>query len=624
MCRAHCTDCVYPSGPSASLNRTPDSARRRRQTRSSSGTATPGRRVRATIPDPIAGADDSILGPPGLGTDPIPILGPSPNVSTAASRPSGWPVQDQGASEEESPLALGSADDQQHNLHIVGPAVTSDNQVLSDYLSSMPGATRGSRLIIPVPGNRSKPVLFTMVQKRPLGLAVNRSPSAEKLEMIERLIEPFENDVIDLYFNKVNVSFPLLDESSFRRQFQEHKDRISPALISSLYAHSIAFWESSPILSQQRCPDKRFIWNLANEAIYSELYVSPGMSIIEAILLNVGGRPTTSLIGNGVLLGSAVAMSHSLGLHHNPMQWEIPESEKNLRLKIWWALWIHDKWTSLAHGTPPHISRTSFNVPKPTIECLCESGSPRANTQKASIFIALVELTDVLDLNLRHIYHFEPGKLRNTTHIELALNSWVECLDDNVRRIIIRGTNLDIAGAANLRLAYLTIRLLLERIVLEEDKQLYDAQDNRLLNRYIQARRTSEEILILTQELQPEHLADFWLPSSAFSFPATVSFLLRCALETENSPSGLAQSNSLRIASDLISALRLHKNKNAWDLGDICLAQHAEIVEKLVAMVPAEDPGPDGTLDLQDFTMPDVSVIDQFFPSLWDPLQSAW
>lgn len=200
----------------------------------------------------------------------------------------------------------------------------------------------------------------------------------------------------------------------------------------------------------------------------------------------------------------------------------------------------------------------------------------------------------------------------------------MESLTEEIRRIIIRGTTFEIPGTANLRLSYLTLRLLLERIELEEDKKLYDAQDSRLLNRYIQARRTCEEILILTQELKPEHLADFWLSSSAFSFLATVGFLLRCALETENSPSGLSQSGSLRIASNLISALRLHKNEHAWDVGDVCLVQHADIVEKLLTIAPAEDPTEDGTLDLQDFIIPDVSIIDQFFPSLWDPLQSAW
>ncbi|KAI5464804.1 fungal-specific transcription factor domain-containing protein [Mariannaea sp. PMI_226] len=623
--RAERRHCVFPPGPDSKLAKNTKSGRRRRQTRASSGTVIPPRRVSAPIHGTITGADVSVSEPSDQSADPIPLIEFSSNAPEDVSVPSGWPIQAQTTpGQASSSLVLGSTDDQQHNLHIVGPAATSDSQVLSDYLSSMPGATQGSRLIIAAPGNLSKPVLFTMVQKRPPGLDINRSRSAEKLEIIEKILEPFENDVIDLYFDKVNDSFPLLDETSFRKQYRENKDRISPALIAGLYAHSITFWDSSPILSRRQRPDRRFLWNLTSEATYSELHLSPGMSIIEAIILNVGGRPNTSLIGNGVLLGSAVSMAHSLGLHHNPMQWEIPESEKNLRIKIWWALWVHDKWTSLAHGTPPHISRTHFNVPKPTIHFLCDSESSRMKIKKASIFIDLVELTDVLDLILQHIYHVGPDEPRTTAHLELALNNWVESLKEDTRRVIIRGTGFEIPGTANLRLSYLTVRLVLERIELEEDKKRHDPQDSRLLNRYIQARRTCEEILILTQELKPEHLADFWLSSSAFSFLATVSFLLRCALETENSPSGLAQSGSLRIASDLISILRLHKDKHAWDVGDVCLAQHAEIVEKLLAMAPAEDPASDGTLDLQDFIMPDVSVIDHFFPSLWDPLQSAW
>ncbi|KAI8674817.1 Zn(2)-C6 fungal-type domain-containing protein [Fusarium keratoplasticum] len=464
-----------------------------------------------------------------------------------------------------------------------------------------------------------------MVQKQPLGLDSNRSLPAEKLQVVEKVLEPFMADLLDVYFEKVNSSFPLLDETSFRRQYSINKDGISPALLASLYAHSMTFWGSSPSLSRQRRPDGRFIWNLATEATYSQLYRSPGMSIIEAILLNVGGRPTTSLIGNGVLLGSAIAMAHSLGLNHNPMPWEIPQSEKNLRMRIWWALLVHDKWTSLSHGTPPHISKTQYDVPSPTIENLCEKGSSAEKVSKASIYVALVGLTDVLDLHLNHIYQLRKSdELGDVTHLELALNNWIDSMGDRVRRIIIRGTNLDIPGAPNLRLAYLTVRLLLQRIELEAEKRISNAGDGRLLNCYMEARRTSEEMLILTQELQPEHLADFWLPSSAFSFPAAVSFLLRCALETENSPSGLSQSNSLKIASDLLAALRSHKEKHAWDLGDICLAQHTEVVDKLLAMVPPEDPGPDGASDFSEFAMLDPSFIDQFLPSLWDPLQNAW
>lgn len=131
---------------------------------------------------------------------------------------------------------------------------------------------------------------------------------------------------------------------SFRRQYYENKDRISPAVLACLYAHTLVYWRHSSFLSRHRCPDTRYIWNLVNDAIYSELHLSPGMSTIKAILLNIGGRPSTSLIGNGVLLASAVSMAQALGLNHNPLPWKIPQSEKYLRMKIWWALLIHDRW----------------------------------------------------------------------------------------------------------------------------------------------------------------------------------------------------------------------------------------------------------------------------------------
>ncbi|KAL6918073.1 hypothetical protein FSST1_009568 [Fusarium sambucinum] len=635
MCRAHRTECVYPQkfrvlDPSS----TPKTRRRaKRDSRTS---------VAETLrdgshPGPASVLDDSLIEQSTLsiGPDPIPTSNHgsiqdtvarsvAPVISPLASRNTEWPPQ-QDAQPEESPLALGSNDEQQHNLHIVGPTVTSDNQVLSDYLSAMPSSARGSRIVRPVPGNRSRPVLFTMVQKRPVGLDSNRTFPEERLQLIEKILEPFASGVLDVYFEKVNSSFPLLDEAHFRKQYREKKDSISPALLSCLYAHSIVFWNSSPTLSRHRCPDGRFIWNLATEAIYSQIHRSPGISVIEAAILNIGGREVTSLIGNGVLFASSVAMAHSLGLNHSPIPWEIPQSEKNLRMRIWWALLIHDKWLSLAHGTPPVISSSLNDVPKPLAENLCEEGASSDKMLKATIYIALVGLTEVLDLHLRHVHRLRNADdPRYTTRLELALNSWVENLSDDIRRVVIRGTNLAIPGAANLRLSYLTVRLLSQRIDLEEEKRIREANDSRLLNCYMQARRTAEDILILVQELQAQHLADFWLPSSAFALSTTVSFLLRCALETENSTSGLVQSSSLKIASDLLSTLRSHKEKHAWDLGDICLAQHTEVVEKLLAITPPEDPSAEEPQDFSNFFMSDDAFLDQLFPSLWDPLQNVW
>ncbi|POR33869.1 Putative transcriptional regulatory protein, partial [Tolypocladium paradoxum] len=74
--------------------------------------------------------------------------------------------------------------------------------------------------------------------------------------------------------------------------------------------------------------------------------------------------------------------------------------------------------------------------------------------------------------------------------------------------------------AANLRLACLTTQLLLQRIELESDKQAH-APEERLMNRSTQARRTSEEMLMLMLVQQ------LGVPVSAFAFPATVNFWLR-------------------------------------------------------------------------------------------------
>lgn len=280
----------------------------------------------------------------------------------------------------------------------------------------------------------------------------------------------------------------------------------------------------------------------------------------------------------------------------------------------------------MAHGTPPHIQKSQYDVPPPTIEYLRESSKEGGNNPRfevtAKVFISLVTLSEVLDRFLQYVYCIGREKL-TTSDLELVLHQWVETLEGTCRPIVLRGSHLDITGAANLRLAYLTAKLLLQRIQLEAEKQKDNANEGQVMIRYSAARVTSEEILMLIQDLEPEHLGDFWMSVSSFSFPATVNFLLRCALETENSPEGLIQSHSFRIAHDVIATLRSHQERHKWDLGDICLAQHAEIVEKILAGVAPDEQGGNhsSSLDLQDF---DPSILDHIFPSVWDPLQNAW
>jgi hypothetical protein len=159
---------------------------------------------------------------------------------------------------------------------------------------------------------------------------------------------------------------------------------------------------------------------------------------------------------------------------------------------------------------------------------------------------------------------------------------------------------------------------------LEADKRLDGPDGERIMNRYIQARHTAEEILLLLQDLQAEHFDGFWLPATAFALSATVSFLLRCALETENSLQGLAQSSPFRIAREIMDTLLRYQKQYQWDLADICLAQHTEMVDRILAGTATNEDQSGNSMSVQEFVMPDASILDQYFPSLWDPLQNAW
>lgn len=233
-----------------------------------------------------------------------------------------------------------------------------------------------------------------------------------------------------------------------------------------------------------------------------------------------------------------------------------------------------------------------------------------------------MHLTEVLDHCLEHAYSINlKGPERN---LDLELNKWILTLTGDVRKIVIRGMSLEIPGASNLRLAYLAVRLLLRRIYLDRERQSPDHNPEQLANQVMDVRQIAEDIVVLVQELESAQLGDFWLPVAAFTFVSTVTFLIRCALETEQSAAGLSQSTSLQMAAEFLSSLQSHQENFGWDLADVCLAQHSELVEKLrtstspSTSVPLEDP----TIEARRQFIPDTAFIDAFFPSIWDTLQS--
>lgn len=269
---------------------------------------------------------------------------------------------------------------------------------------------------------------------------------------------------------------------------------------------------------------------------------------------------------------------------------------------------------SLGYGTPPLIHRTQHDIPVLTAEDLYNQGASNDQILASSCFVALTTLTEVLGHCLEQVYHLGSSKTEDTSPFDLEnlLTRWEDSLNDDIRRLVIRGTKLIGPGAANLRLSYLSVKLLIRRSQLDWARvslQIDDIDSQY----YVQARRASEEIVDFVRELDESHLHDFWIPLNAYSLTSATTFLLRCALNSR----GQARNSPLKLAKAMIEVLQSHRRNHAWDLADNCLSNCSDLVEKIET---AYEESSLNTLEFEEL-MPmdmdmdmDIAALNDLFP----------
>jgi hypothetical protein len=108
-------------------------------------------------------------------------------------------------------------------------------------------------------------------------------------------------------------------------------------------------------------------------------FLQPRLQTIQLTLLDLISRPDKNPGGNSIALArvrpfsrllravfaeadvshsaydQAVGAAQLLGLHLDCSTWQLPRWEKNLRKRLFWLLFVMDKWSSLYQGRPPHI-----------------------------------------------------------------------------------------------------------------------------------------------------------------------------------------------------------------------------------------------------------------------------
>lgn len=161
---------------------------------------------------------------------------------------------------------------------------------------------------------------------------------------------------------------PIVSRSQLSKQLSDQA--VPVVLLAAICASALSYVAHDSALLVSGLYDhivEEKLWDMVYRLIQIELR-APRLVALQASLLYLQRVPDhdqwniAETPSKASFRGSTVALAMSLGLHLECRPWGIPSWEKRLRRRLWWAVYLEDKWTSLLLGRPPMIRQDEWDV----------------------------------------------------------------------------------------------------------------------------------------------------------------------------------------------------------------------------------------------------------------------
>lgn len=228
--------------------------------------------------------------------------------------------------------------------------------------------------------------------------------------------------LIDIYFKFVHPHLPVLHKNSFMRQYRNPDPEKKPPLVllNAMFAIASRFSTNPEIIGHGDDPEGFGDEYFARAKKLVDLeYELPRQSSIQALLLMVTYRFTSAKSGGRVwvMLGMAIRMAQDLGMHRNSARWHLPPLETEVRKRLWWTLYVMDRWVSASMGRPLEIDDNDCDVDFPALieqdwkdsDEFSTSRETQEQTKMENIFamkffIESIKLSQIMGKILKRIY----------------------------------------------------------------------------------------------------------------------------------------------------------------------------------------------------------------------------
>lgn len=348
----------------------------------------------------------------------------------------------------------------------------------------------------PTESNSIPPQVFSIMDDTHTRNAEPRADQEVLLDNEQTLRELISDDIarrlIRLYYRFVDPYFPILSRAECPPDGSASRT-LSVSLLAAICATTIPFiiYDDDLCVQLPRAPSVTQLFRVSWLAITQELH-TPRLSTIQACLLMLQRHPTDLYVADSpfqwTLMSITVAAAQNLGLNRDPTEWTaIPIWERRLRKRLWWAVWVMEKFTALGQGMPTHLIASNCDVDLLTAEDFVDDqseGSEGDGTR--SHFFHLMTLTIVLN-DIVEIYYTVQSVKKTANNFQLSLGlakqaraklkDWIEQLPPNLRSGRKDSANATSAeglartihqldGNCSLRLAYIVTQMTLFRALL--------------------------------------------------------------------------------------------------------------------------------------------------------------
>ena len=198
---------------------------------------------------------------------------------------------------------------------------------------------------------------------------------------IEDKVWPHGDSLVRLFFCHVHPVFPIVSKVRFLSRYHTDKKSLPACLRGAVYALASVFWKHDGTLVDIDMPFRQHeLADYAHQVLRREME-NPNLFILQACLLLQHVTPpamdTLEAPTTWTLAAQATACAQMIGLQVDPREWNINATEKHLRRKLWWATFYTDCWSSMGHGSPPHIASESYTTTTLTMEDMrCDEDVP--------------------------------------------------------------------------------------------------------------------------------------------------------------------------------------------------------------------------------------------------------